>query len=104
MAPAKMVPTRPPIPIPCPHPCRDREAGSQPCADLPQDTMVHISDETDKRGASMMTRHARPCAGHPRLQSQGTSKGVDGRDLGERSDAVLRTAMPGHDESAFVDT
>jgi hypothetical protein len=25
-------------------------------------------------------------------------KGVDGRDIGERSDAVLRTAMPGHDE------
>jgi hypothetical protein len=25
-------------------------------------------------------------------------KGVDGRDMGERSDAVLRTAMPGHDE------
>ena len=24
---------------------------------------------------------------------------VDGRDIGERSDAVLRTAMPGHDES-----
>jgi hypothetical protein len=23
---------------------------------------------------------------------------VDGRDVGERSDAVLRTAMPGHDE------
>ena len=25
-------------------------------------------------------------------------EGVDGRDIGERSDAVLRTAMPGHDE------
>ena len=25
-------------------------------------------------------------------------KDVDGRDIGERSDAVLRTAMPGHDE------
>ena len=24
-------------------------------------------------------------------------KDVDGRDIGERSDAVLRTAMPGHD-------
>jgi len=24
-------------------------------------------------------------------------KDVDGRDVGERSDAVLRTAMPGHD-------
>jgi hypothetical protein len=24
-------------------------------------------------------------------------QGVDGRDIGERSDAVLRTAMPGHD-------
>src|SRR6478752_596783 len=27
----------------------------------------------------------------------GYNKGVDGRDTGERSDAVLRTAMPGHD-------
>jgi hypothetical protein len=26
-------------------------------------------------------------------------QGVDGRDIGERSDAVLRTAMPGHDGS-----
>src|SRR3954470_6638330 len=26
------------------------------------------------------------------------TKGVDGRDIGERSDAVLRTTMPGHDE------
>jgi hypothetical protein len=25
------------------------------------------------------------------------SKDVDGRDIGERSDAVLRMAMPGHD-------
>ena len=25
-------------------------------------------------------------------------EGVDGRDIGERSDAVLRPAMPGHDE------
>ena len=24
-------------------------------------------------------------------------KGVDGRDIGERSDAVIRPAMPGHD-------
>jgi hypothetical protein len=29
----------------------------------------------------------------------GYDKDVDGRDIGERSDAVLRTAMPGHDES-----
>src|SRR6266446_1848070 len=27
-------------------------------------------------------------------------KDVDGRDIGERSDAVLRTAMPGHDGAA----
>jgi hypothetical protein len=26
-------------------------------------------------------------------------KDVDGRDIGERSDAVLRTAMPGHDDA-----
>jgi hypothetical protein len=28
----------------------------------------------------------------------GAPKDVDGRDTGERSDAVLRPAMPGHDE------
>jgi hypothetical protein len=27
--------------------------------------------------------------------------GLDGRDIGERSDAVLRTAKPGHDERWF---
>jgi hypothetical protein len=27
----------------------------------------------------------------------GKNKDVDGRDIGERSDVVLRTAMPGHD-------
>jgi hypothetical protein len=26
-------------------------------------------------------------------------KVVDGRDIGEQSDAVLRTTMPGHDET-----
>jgi hypothetical protein len=30
-----------------------------------------------------------------------TVKDVDGRDIGERSDAVLRTALPGHDEHAW---
>ena len=30
--------------------------------------------------------------------SFGKIKDVDGRDIGERSDAVLRTAMPGQDE------
>jgi len=29
----------------------------------------------------------------------GKEQGVDGRDIGERSDAVLRTAMPGHDDA-----
>jgi len=29
-------------------------------------------------------------------------KDVDGRDICERSDAVLRTAMPGHDEFNFI--
>src|SRR5689334_21819978 len=29
------------------------------------------------------------------------SKDVDGRDIGVRKHAVLRTAMPGHDESRF---
>jgi DNA helicase-2/ATP-dependent DNA helicase PcrA len=33
--------------------------------------------------------------GDPRLA--GLNEDVDGRDIGERSDAVLRTAMPGHD-------
>jgi hypothetical protein len=27
-------------------------------------------------------------------------KYVDGRDIGEQSDAVLRTDMPGHDEES----
>jgi hypothetical protein len=27
---------------------------------------------------------------------------VDGRDIGEQSDAVLRTARPGHDELEFA--
>src|ERR1700674_4186056 len=51
-------------------------------------------------GRSMMSvyRHARACSGHPRLSSDAKSKDVDGRDIGERSDAVLRTAMPGHDD------
>src|SRR5258705_5242922 len=52
-------------------------------------------------GRSMMSvyRHARPCAGHPRLTpTHPAVKDVDGRDIGERSDAVLRTAMPGHDD------
>src|SRR3979411_2537801 len=44
----------------------------------------------------ILTRHARPRAGHPRLRRQ-QEQDVDGRDIGERSDAVLRTAMPGHD-------
>src|SRR5262249_13633675 len=33
--------------------------------------------------------------------SRAKKQDVDGRDIGERSDAVLRTAMPGHDESFF---
>jgi hypothetical protein len=28
-----------------------------------------------------------------------TKQGVDGRDIGERSDAVLWTAKPGHDDA-----
>src|SRR5467141_3753266 len=44
-----------------------------------------------------LLRHARACPGHPRLGGIIKHKGVDGRDIGERSDAVLRTAMPGHD-------
>ena len=34
---------------------------------------------------------------HAFLVSQAKKQGMDGRDIGERSDAVLRTAMPGHD-------
>jgi hypothetical protein len=29
-------------------------------------------------------------------------KDVDDRDIGERSDAVLRTAMPGHDDAELA--
>ncbi len=31
-------------------------------------------------------------------------KVVEGRDIGERSDAVLRTAMPGHDGGCYSPT
>jgi hypothetical protein len=40
-------------------------------------------------------RHARPCAGHPRLTFFVT-KDVDGRDLSAFT-RVFRRAMPGHD-------
>jgi hypothetical protein len=33
----------------------------------------------------------------PGIHALAMKKGEDGRDIGERSDAVLRTAMPGHD-------
>jgi hypothetical protein len=33
----------------------------------------------------------------PGIHALATKKDVDGRDVGERSDAVLRTAMPGLD-------
>src|ERR1051326_3380786 len=51
-------------------------------------------------GSDVTPRHARACPPHPRLASD--RKGVDGRDIGERSDAVLRTAMPGHDENRIT--
>jgi hypothetical protein len=34
----------------------------------------------------------------PAIHVFAAKKDVDARDIGERSDAVLRTAMPGHDE------
>jgi hypothetical protein len=37
-----------------------------------------------------LLRHARPCAGHPRLRSVSAPKGVDGRD------------EPGHDEAGAL--
>jgi hypothetical protein len=37
-----------------------------------------------------------------RLSSCACLKDVDARDIGERSDAVLRTAMRGHDEPEAV--
>src|SRR4051794_22368801 len=43
-------------------------------------------------------RHARPRAGHPRLAVLMAAKAWMAGTVGERSDAVLRTAMPGHDE------
>ena len=33
----------------------------------------------------------------PGIHVLAVKKVVDGRDIGERSDAVLRTAVPGHD-------
>ena len=38
-------------------------------------------------------------AGHPRLNLTCRFKDVDGRDIGVRKHAVLRTAIPSHDES-----
>jgi hypothetical protein len=35
----------------------------------------------------------------PGIHALAKKKDVDGRDIGERSDAVLRTVMPGHDGS-----
>src|SRR6478672_11376090 len=66
----------------------------------------------DSARAMPLRRHARPCAGHPRLAAlpqtkdvdgrdkpgHDKSKDVDGRDIGGRKHAVLWTAMPGHDE------
>jgi hypothetical protein len=34
----------------------------------------------------------------PGIHVLNSHEGVDGRDIGERSDAVLRTALPGHDD------
>ena len=34
----------------------------------------------------------------PGIHVLARKKDVDGRDIGERSDAVLWTAMPGHDD------
>jgi hypothetical protein len=34
----------------------------------------------------------------PGIHVRAAKKDVDGRDIGERSDAVLRTATPGHDD------
>src|SRR5205823_11655958 len=38
-----------------------------------------------------------PANAGPRLDGS-AKQGVDGRDIGERSGAVLRAAMPGHDD------
>jgi hypothetical protein len=40
----------------------------------------------------------------PGIHASAAKQGVDGRDIGERSDAVLRTAMPGHDGEISVQT
>src|ERR1043166_6922542 len=47
------------------------------------------------RGATMARRHARPCAGHPRLASSVKKTWMAGR---KGVHARLRRAMPGHDE------
>ena len=50
---------------------------------------------TESAGISL--RHARPCAGHPRLRALEIFKDADARDIGEQKRAVLRTAVRGHD-------
>ncbi len=57
----------------------------------------HQGGVISKRRSCKAGRTARACRGHPRVTARADKKGVDGRDIGERSDAVLRTAMPGHD-------
>jgi hypothetical protein len=46
-----------------------------------------------------MARHAMDYVRFPPLHRL-----MDGRVIGERSDAVLRTAMPGHDVDGLVQT
>src|SRR3984893_2280791 len=41
--------------------------------------------------------HVMPANASTSLLRRFRKQDVDGRDIGERSDAVLRTAMPGHD-------
>jgi hypothetical protein len=52
--------------------------------------------------ANTAHRHGRTCSGHPRLWLAAHLKNFDDRDIGERSDAVLRTAMRGHDEESSL--
>ena len=51
-----------------------------------------------KRPARPSSPTRRKAASTPRLVV--VKQDVDGRDIGERSDAVLRPAMPGHDAAA----
>ena len=68
-----------------------------------RDAMLRIAPQDEAEGETRFSLHV--MAGlDPRipLRQALCSPHRDGRDIGVRKDAVLRTAMPGHDVVRFV--